>query len=43
MLSRETDPNKLHNVVNELNTYAVYTSEHIDKFVELYLAGVERD
>jgi len=43
VLSKETDPNKLHDLVAELNTYAIYTPEAIDRFVELYLAGVDRD
>jgi type I restriction enzyme R subunit len=43
VLSRETDPNKLHDLVNELNGYAVFAAEHVDKFVELFLAGVDRD
>jgi type I restriction enzyme R subunit len=43
VLCRETDPNMLHDLVNELNRSAVYTAEHVDKFVELYLSGVERE
>ncbi|KXF84110.1 DEAD/DEAH box helicase [Rhodococcus ruber Chol-4] len=43
VLSGETDPNKLHDFVAELNSFAVYTQEHVDKFVELYLAGIDRD
>ncbi|HEX2894682.1 MAG TPA: type I restriction endonuclease [Marmoricola sp.] len=43
VLSQETDPNKLHDLVNELNGYGIYTPETVDKFAELYLAGVERD
>ncbi|ABG93483.1 probable site specific restriction modification enzyme subunit [Rhodococcus jostii RHA1] len=43
VLSQETDPNKLHDLVSELNGFAVYTQESVDKFVKLYLAGAERD
>ena len=43
VLSQETDPNKLHDLVAELSTYAIYTLETVDRFVELYLAGVDRD
>ena len=43
VLCRETDPNMLHDLVNELNISAVYTAEHVDKFVELYLSGAERE
>jgi type I restriction enzyme R subunit len=43
VLSQETDPNKLHDLVNELDSYGVYLTETVDKFAELYLAGVERD
>ena len=43
VLSQETDPNKLHDLVNELNGYGIYLPETVDKFAELYLAGVERD
>ena len=43
VLSRETDPNKLHDLVNDLNGHGVYTPEHVDKFVELYFANVDRD
>lgn len=43
VLSQETDPNKLHDLVNELDGYGIYTPEAVDKFAELYLAGVERD
>ena len=43
MLSQETDPNKLHDLVAELNGYGIYQPEHVDRFVELYLAGTDRD
>lgn len=43
VLSQETDPNKLHDLVNELNSYGIYSTETVDRFAELYLTGVERD
>ena len=43
VLSGETDPNKLHDIVNELNSFPVYSQESVDKFVGLYLAGADRD
>ena len=43
VLSQETDPNKLHDLVAELNDYGIYQQEAIDRFVELYLAGTDRD
>lgn len=43
VLSQETDPNKLHDLAHQVNTLGVYSSEHVDKFVDLYLAGVDRD
>ena len=43
ILSKETDPNKLHTLKGELDKYQVYSSEQIDKLVELYLGGADRD
>ncbi|PMR91802.1 DEAD/DEAH box helicase [Kocuria rhizophila] len=43
VLAEETDANKLHDLVNDLNTFAVYTIEQIDEFVSRYLAGESRD
>ena len=42
VLSQETDPNKLHDLVAELNGYGIYEPEAVDRFVELYLAGTDR-
>ncbi|MBV5317675.1 MAG: type I restriction endonuclease subunit R, partial [Desulfobulbaceae bacterium] len=39
ILSKETDPNKLHTLKGELDKYQVYSPEQIDEFVELYLSG----
>lgn len=43
ILSKETDPNKLHALKSELDQLQVYSPEQINTFVELYLAGAERD
>lgn len=43
ILSKETDPNKLHDLKADLDSYQVYGPEHIDELVKLYLAGADRD
>ncbi len=43
ILSRETDPNKLHTLKGELDQYQVYSPEQIDSLVDLYLGGADRD
>lgn len=43
VLAEETDANKLHDLVNDLDSFAVYTIEQIDEFVSRYLAGECRD
>lgn len=43
ILSKETDPNKLHQLKGELDGYQVYSSEQIDTLVALYLGGADRD
>ncbi len=43
VLSSETDPNKLHDLRNELDGHQVYSQEQVDQLVELYLGGAERD
>lgn len=43
ILSKETDPNKLHTLKGELDNYQVYSPEQIDQLVELYLGGADRD
>jgi type I restriction enzyme R subunit len=43
ILSKETDPDKLHTLKHELEQYQVYTSEQIDTLVDLYLDGADRD
>jgi type I restriction enzyme R subunit len=43
ILSEETDPNKLHDLKASLDGYQVYASEQIERFVEQYLGGADRD
>lgn len=43
ILSGETDPNKLYDLIAIMEAHEVYTQHHIDSFVELYLSGAERD
>ncbi|MBN8707835.1 MAG: DEAD/DEAH box helicase [Verrucomicrobia bacterium 61-8] len=39
ILSKETDPNKLHTLKNELDGFQVYSPEQVNEFVKLYLDG----
>lgn len=43
ILSKETDPNKLHDLYGDLGAYQVYTQVQVNKLVVLYLDGAERD
>jgi len=43
ILSGETDPNKLYDVIAVMEQYQVYSSDHIERLVDLYLNGAERD
>lgn len=43
ILSKETDPNKLHDLKGDLDGYQIYGPEHIDELVKLYLDGADRD
>ena len=43
ILSKETDPNKLHNLKADLDIYQVYDDAAINQLVELYLGGADRD
>lgn len=43
LLSGETDPNKLYDLIATLEEYQVYSDEHVQKLVDLYLNGAERD
>ena len=43
VLSKETDPNKLHDLKGELDGYQVYSWPAVEQLVELFLGGAERD
>ncbi|MEP7303194.1 MAG: type I restriction endonuclease subunit R [Caldimonas sp.] len=43
LLSEETDPNKLHDLKAALDLAQVYSPEQVNRFVELFLGGAERD
>ena len=43
LLSGETDPNKLYDLIAMMEEYQVYSEEHVEKLVDLYLNGAERD
>lgn len=43
LLSGETDPNKLYDLVAVMEGYQVYSEEHIDKVIDLFLDGADRD
>ena len=43
ILSGETDPNKLHDLVALMEKSQIYTSQHVEALVDLYLNGAERD
>jgi type I restriction enzyme R subunit len=43
LLSGETDPNKLYDLIALMENCQVYMAEQIDNFVELFLSGAERE
>src|SRR5438034_3406958 len=43
VLSEETDPNKLHDLKAALDNAQVYSPEHVQTLVDLFLSGAERD
>lgn len=43
ILSGETDPNKLNDLIDTMEPMQVYTQQQINTFVELYLNNAERD
>lgn len=43
ILSGETDPNKLYDLVATMESYQVYAAEDVEKMVDLYISGAERD
>jgi type I restriction enzyme R subunit len=42
ILSQETDPNKLHDLKNDLDAAQVYSQAQVDELVERYLKGADR-
>lgn len=42
LLSGETDPNKLYDLIATMEDYQVYSEDHVEKLVDLYLNGAER-
>ena len=43
ILSGETDPNKLYDLMAAMENHEVYAQHHVDSFVNLYLGGAERE
>ncbi len=43
ILSKETDPNKLHTLKSEMDAYQVYSPAKVNELVELYLSGADRE
>ncbi|MGP5128254.1 type I restriction endonuclease subunit R [Brachybacterium tyrofermentans] len=43
VLAEETDANKLHDLINDLDAFGIYTPEQVEEFVSRYLAGERRD
>jgi type I restriction enzyme R subunit len=43
ILAEETDPNKLHDLKADLDGHQVYAPDDVDRLVDLYLSGADRD
>lgn len=43
ILSSETNPDKLHDLINVIEGYQVYDSDDVEHVVDLFLNGAERD
>lgn len=43
ILSGETDPNKLYDLISAMESYQVYSSDDVERLVGLYLNGADRD
>jgi type I restriction enzyme R subunit len=43
ILSEETDPNKLHDLQTDLDSYQIYSAEQIQQLVDRYLSGADRE
>lgn len=43
LLSGETDPNKLYDLIATMEEHQVYSKTQVESFIELYLSGAERN
>lgn len=43
LLSGETDPNKLYDLMADMESYQVFSDEHVEQLVNRYLDGADRD
>ncbi|WP_278601237.1 type I restriction enzyme subunit R domain-containing protein [Clostridium tertium] len=43
VLSDETDPNKLYDLIADMEKHQVYTDYHVESICEMYLNGADRD
>ncbi|MBU8934899.1 MAG: type I restriction endonuclease subunit R [candidate division Zixibacteria bacterium] len=43
VLSEETDPNKLHDLMGTMDGYQVYAWSQVEQLVDLFLGGADRD
>ena len=43
ILSGETDPNKLYDLISVMERHQIYTQSNVEMFIELYLNNAERD
>jgi type I restriction enzyme R subunit len=43
LLSNETDPNRLYELISAMEKHEVYTEDDVEKIVERYLKGITRD
>ena len=43
ILSGETDPNKLYDLITLMEEYQIYDDNDVEKLVDLFLSGAERD
>lgn len=43
ILSGETDPNKLYDLISLLESYQVYSVDDVNNLVDLFISGAERD
>lgn len=43
ILSGETDPNKLYDLIADMEKAQIFTNEQVNAFVELFLSGAERE